>query len=101
MALNNAELLESLAADIGAAVYLDVAKWHLYLNDAKLHQPLAEQLYHLLEDNNLSENAVQQVLQSFSIKLGGGRREIPLADLIPLQCQLDLMDLLEKHQRDL
>ncbi len=101
MALNNAELLESLAADIGAAVYLDVAKWHLYLNDAKLHQPLAEQLYRLLEDNNLSENAVQQVLQSFSIKLGGGRREIPLADLIPLQCQLDLMDLLEKHQRDL
>lgn len=101
MSSNSTEFIETLAAEIGAVVYLDVAKWHLYLNDAKLHQPLAEQLYGLLEDNNLNENAVQQVLQSFGIKIGGGRREIPLADLIPLQCQLDLMDLLEKQQQEL
>ena len=97
----NAEFIEGLAADIGERIYLDIAKWHLYLNDAKLHQPLAEELYGLLEETPLSQDAVQAVLKSFSIPVGGGRNEIPLADLVPLQCQADLLELLEEKQRDL
>ena len=31
--------IEDLAVAIGDKVYLDVAKWHLYLQDAKLHTP--------------------------------------------------------------
>ncbi|MGL6338716.1 MAG: DUF3181 family protein, partial [Waterburya sp.] len=29
--------IEALAAQIGENVYIDIAKWHLYLNDAHLH----------------------------------------------------------------
>lgn len=97
----NAEFVERLAADIGAQVYIDIAKWHLYLNDAKLHTPVAEKLYGLLVEDQLSQAAVQAVLKSFPIAIGGGRNEIPLADLVPLQCQTDLLSLLEEKQRDL
>ncbi|MDJ1182381.1 DUF3181 family protein [Roseofilum casamattae] len=95
------EAIEKLAAEIGENVYMDIAKWHLYLNDAHLHIPLAEQLYPLLEDRNLQENRVLQILQEITVKIGGGRREIALADLMPMQSQLNLMDLLEEFQRDL
>jgi hypothetical protein len=96
-----AELIESLAAEIGENIYIDIAKWHLYLSDAHLHTALAEQLYPLLEARSLSEDQVLQVLQQMVVKVGGGRRELPLIDLLPMQCQVTLMDVLEKFQRDL
>ncbi|MBD2095144.1 DUF3181 family protein [Trichocoleus sp. FACHB-591] len=98
---NTTELLEALAADIGENVYMDIAKWHLYLSDAHLSTPLAEQLYPLLTSSSVNENRVQQILSSMSVKLGGGRREVPLLDLLPMQCQVTLMDLLEKYQDQL
>ncbi len=98
---SESELIEALAADIGQEVYIDVAKWHLYLSDAKLHTPLAEQLYTLLLSNTLSEEAVQTVLQGITVKLGGGKREVPLADLLPMQSQVFLMEVLEKFARQL
>ena len=93
------EALEELAAEIGDNVYMDIAKWHLYLNDAHLHAVLAEQLYPLLADNSLEEDRVVQILQRIPVKIGGGRREIPLAELLPMQSQMNLMDLLEEFQR--
>lgn len=98
---NTAEAIESLAAEIGENIYIDIAKWHLYLSDAHLHTPLAEQLYPLLKGGNLQEDRVLEVLQGISVKLGGGRREVPLADLLPVQCQVQLMDILEECQRKL
>jgi hypothetical protein len=98
---SESELIEALAADIGKEVYIDVAKWHLYLSDAKLHIPLAEQLYALLVGNTVSEEAVQTVLQGITVKLGGGKRELPLADLLPMQSQVFLMEVLEKFARQL
>ena len=95
------EEIEKLAAEIGENVYMDIAKWHLYLNDAHLHTPLAEQLYPLLEDRNLQEDRVLQILQEITVKIGGGRSEIALIDLMPMQSQLNLMDLLEEFQRNL
>ena len=95
------EVIESLAAEIGENVYIDIAKWHLYLSDAHLHTVLAEQLYPLLTSNSLEEDRVLQILQNLPVKIGGGRRELPLADLLPLQCQINLMDILEKYQRKL
>ena len=44
---NTTELLETLAAEIGESIYIDIAKWHLYLSDAKLHNVVAEKLYPL------------------------------------------------------
>ena len=96
---NTTQAIESLAAEIGENVYIDIAKWHLYLRDAHLHTVVAQQLYSMLENGNLDEDKVGQVLQSIPVKLGGGKREVPLADLIPMQCQVQLMDILEEFQR--
>jgi len=97
--LNTSESIESLAAEIGENIYIDIAKWHLYLREAHLHTTLAEQIYPMLTSNSLEEGRVMQVLQNISVKLGGGKREVPLADLLPMQCQVNLMDLLEEYQR--
>jgi len=96
---NTTQAIESLAAEIGENVYIDIAKWHLYLRDAHLHTVVAQQLYSMLEDGNLDADRVGQVLQGIPVKLGGGKREVPLADLIPMQCQVQLMDVLEEFQR--
>lgn len=99
--VNTSEAIESLAAEIGENIYIDVAKWHLYLSNAHLHTVLAEKLYPLVEGRSVSEDAVSKVLQGIPVKLGGGKREVPLADLLPMQCQVNLMDLLEEFQRNL
>ncbi len=96
--ISTTEILESLAAEIGENVYIDIAKWHLYLADAKLHTIVAEQMYPLLTSNSVDEDRVIKVLESISVKIGGGRREIALIDLLPLQCQVNLVDILEKFQ---
>jgi hypothetical protein len=99
--INTTEAIETLAAEIGENIYIDVAKWHLYLREAHLHTTLAEQLYPLLTSNSLEEDRVVQILQKIPVKLGGGKREVPLADLLPMQCQVNLMDLLEEYQRSM
>ncbi|MBH8574373.1 DUF3181 family protein [Nostocaceae cyanobacterium CENA369] len=98
---NTTELLEALASEIGENIYIDIAKWHLYLSDAKLHTVVAEQLYPLITSNNVTEDRVTQVLESIPVKIGGGRRELPLSDLLPLQCQVNLVDILEKYQSEM
>lgn len=97
---STSEIIEAIASEIGDNVYIDIAKWHLYLADAKLHTVLAEQLYPILTSQTLSEDRVLQVLQNIPVKLGGGKKEIPLVDLLPVQCQANLMDILEKYQRE-
>ena len=101
MAYSNSEAIEKLAASIGDNVYIDVAKWHLYLRDAHLHTTLAEQIYPLLADRNIQESQVVELLKKIPVKLGGGKVEVPLADLLPMQSQVHLMDALEDFQRDL
>jgi hypothetical protein len=93
--------IEALAAQIGENVYIDIAKWHLYLNDAHLHTLVAEKVYPLLEDDSLSEDAVTAILQDIPVKLGGGKTELPLIDLLPMQCKVNLLDLLEEYQKDI
>jgi hypothetical protein len=96
---SNTEVIEALAAEIGENVYMDIAKWHLYLSDAHLHTVIAEQVYPMLTSNSLDEDRVVQILQGIPVKIGGGKREIPLIDLLPRQGQVNLMDILEKYQR--
>jgi hypothetical protein len=93
--------IEALAAKIGENIYIDVAKWHLYLNDAHLHTTVAEKIYPLLEDNSLTEEAIAAVLAEIPVKLGGGKTELPLSQLLPMQCQMNLIDLLEEYQQDM
>lgn len=93
--------IEQLAAAIGDKAYLDVAKWHLYLGDAKLHTPLAEKLYPLVTNNQLTEDALAEALQTTSVPIGGGRAQVTLRDLIPTGSQAELLHALEAYQRDL
>jgi hypothetical protein len=99
MANSRAEI-EALAAEIGENIYIDVAKWHLYLAEAHLHTPLAEQLYPMLQEDTLTEEALMQVLRNMSVVLGGGKLEASLADLIPTKGQVSLMDLLEEFKKN-
>jgi Protein of unknown function (DUF3181) len=98
---SSSEAIEKLAAAIGENVYMDVAKWHLYLRDAHLHTTLAEQFYPMLQKGSLSEDQIAEVLKDISVKLGGGKREVSLLDLLPMQAQVHLVDVLEEFQRDL
>ena len=88
--------IEELAAEIGQEVYIDVAKWHLYLADAKLHTVVAEKVMPLVEDGTVTEDTVTEALQQIPVKLGGGRTELSLFDLLPMQGILTLLDVLEK-----
>ncbi|WP_322744689.1 DUF3181 family protein [Cuspidothrix issatschenkoi] len=82
-------------------MYIDISKWHLYLADAKLHHVVAEKLYPLITDNDVNEKRVIAILESILVKIGGGRRELSLVDLLPVQCQVNLVDILEKYQREI
>ena len=98
---NTTELLETLAAKIGESVYIDIAKWHLYLSDAKLHNVVAEKLYPLITSKSVNEDKVIAALESITVKVGGGRKELSLINLLPLQCQVTLVDIVEKYQREI
>lgn len=102
MAISSSEAIETLAAEIGENVYMDIAKWHLYLSDAHLHTVLAEKLFPMVSSGRaIEEDQVLDILKSVPVKLGGGKREVPLTDLLPMQCQVNLMDTLEEFQRKL
>lgn len=97
---NTTEVLEALASEIGENVYIDIAKWHLYLSNAKLHTLVAEKMYPLLTSKSVDEDQVTKILESIKVKVGGGKRELSLLDLLPLQCQVNLVDILEKYQTE-
>jgi len=101
MAYTDTEVLEKLVAEIGRNVYMDIAKWHLYLSDANLAWAIAERVYPILTEGNLEESKVVEILEDIPVMLGENKRQIPLIDLIPSRCQVDLMDLLERHQGEI
>jgi hypothetical protein len=96
--MSTTERVEQLAAAIAEDVYIDIAKWHLYLNDAHLHRPLAEKFYPLLLDGKITSTEVNKVLNDMKISVGEGKREIPLIDLIPSSCQNRLLTILEEFE---
>ncbi|MCL2939537.1 MAG: DUF3181 family protein [Trichodesmium sp. MAG_R02] len=92
------QIIESLAVEIGDRVYMDITGWHLYLSDAKLHLNLAEKFYPILIEEVPSEGQVLEILQGVPVKLGAGRKQVPLIDLLPMQCQTDLMEVLAEFR---
>lgn len=101
MSVLDRQAIERLAAEIGENIYMDVAKWHLYLSDAHLHTQLAEQIYPLLERGEVAEQDVQQILQKIYVSLGGGKQTISLVNLIPNSGIQDLMKLLQEFQESM
>jgi len=98
---NISQEIEQLAAEIGENIYIDVAKWHLYLADAHLHTLVAERVYPLLENGAVNATGINQILLDIPVALGGGKIEVPLANLLPNKCQTDLVKLLEEYQRNM
>ncbi|MCL2923230.1 MAG: DUF3181 family protein [Trichodesmium sp. MAG_R03] len=92
------KIIESLAAEIGDKVYMDITGWHLYLSDAKLHLTLAEKFYPILTKEVPSQDQVLEILQGVPVKLGAGRKQVPLIDLLPMQCQNDLIEVLAEFR---
>lgn len=101
MSVLDRQKIEKLAAEIGENIYIDIAKWHLYLSDAHLHTQLAEQIYPLLERGEVAEQDVQQILQKIYVSLGGGKQTTSLVNLIPNTGIQDLMKLLQEFQETL
>ena len=101
MAKNTTQEIEALAAEIGENIYIDVAKWHLFLAEAHLHTIVAEKVYPLLEEDRLSEKSVSEILHGIHVKLGGGKLEVSLADLLPIPCQRNLLSILEEYQKNM
>lgn len=99
--MSNSQEIERLAADIGDQIYLDVAKWHLYLREAKLHTALAEKLAPIAESGTIQEAEVLDLLNQSVIELGGGKQKLPLSELIPAIGIRRLMDVLEDWSRSL
>ncbi|MFQ3678914.1 MAG: DUF3181 family protein [Pseudanabaenaceae cyanobacterium] len=77
------EMLEQLAALVAAETYLDVARWHLYLNDAKLDRRVAEACGDLLAAGQVNPTAVADCLRQIEVPLGGGKTTLPLWALVP------------------
>ncbi len=104
---NMSREIEALAAEIGERIYIDVAKWHVYLGDVhhdgdkRLHTLLAERFYPMLEEAEFDADRMTSVLQDISIPLGGGKRSLSLAEVIPTSCERQLTDLLEDFQRQM
>ncbi len=94
------QAIEALAAEIGEHIYIDVAQWHLYLAEAHLHTSLAEAVYPLL-DQPINPREITAILQKLMVSLGGGQRQLPLAELIPASIQTRLLDLLIEYQQEL
>ncbi|BBA79899.1 hypothetical protein RGRSB_1473 [cyanobacterium endosymbiont of Rhopalodia gibberula] len=94
------QAIETLAAKIGGSVYIEIAKWHLYLAEAHLHTEVAEKVYPLIENHKLSENKVLSILRDIKVPLGGGTLEVSLIDLLPAQCKATLINLLQEDQRN-
>ncbi|AFY60827.1 DUF3181 family protein [Synechococcus sp. PCC 6312] len=95
------ELLEKLAAEIGQEVYIDIARWHLYLAEAHLHTRLANEFYPHLSGKQLQATDVKTVLGKILVKLGDGQAELPLSVLIPTSAQARLLEILQNWQQEL
>ena len=98
MSVLDRQAIEKLAAEIGENIYIDIAKWHLYLSDAHLHTQLAEQIDPLLERGEVAEQDVQQILQKIYVSLGGGKQTTSLVNLIPNTGIQDLIKLIQEFQ---
>lgn len=95
--MKNSQTIEKLAAEISKEVYIDIAKWRLYLNDAHLDIPLAEKFYLILTESgkSINQKSINEVLNDTKVKIGGGQKEISLSELIPINIQARLLDLLK------
>ena len=94
--------MTELANAIGSEVYADVNGWHLFLRDmSSYHIGLARALAAKIElEGRADERDVVDILKKVPVKLGGGKVELPLFDVVPSGCVMDLVDICERYADD-
>lgn len=91
----SAQELEELTQAIADRLYVEVAQWHLYLGDAGLAAPLAQECAGRLDQG--AAVCARQALEAVQVPIGGGATRLPLARLIPANQLRDLEELLEPY----
>ncbi len=89
--------LEELKLLISDRIYLQVARWNLYLGDAGLAESLAIACNANLELG--PRVAAQKALDSVQVQFGGGKTSIELAKLIPSGTVFELEEILDQFCR--
>lgn len=87
--------LEELTASLADRLYVEVANWHLYLGDAGLAAPLAQECAGRLDQG--AAVCARQALEAVQVGIGGGATRLPLARLVPPGQLRDLEELLEPY----
>ena len=90
-----AQDLEELTQALADRLYLEIAQWHLYLGDAGLASPLAQECAARLDQG--AAVCARQALEAVQVPIGGGATRLPLARLIPASQLRDLEELLEPY----
>ena len=89
--------LRELEVGIADSIYIQVAKWHLYLGDAGLAQALALECSAKLDLG--SNEAARQALETVQVQLGNGITSVPLSKLITSSQVHDLEEILDPFCR--
>jgi hypothetical protein len=89
--------LKDLEVALADRLYLQVARWHLYLGDAGLAQALAIECAARLDQGTAV--CARQALEAVQVPIGGGGTRLPLARLIPADQLRDLEEVLEPFCR--
>jgi len=96
MTLDSADL-QDIEIAIGERIYLQIAKWRLYLGDAGVAKDLAiECCAHLEKGPKLS---VKKALEVFKIPVAGGGEKMPLGSFLSSIQIKELEDILEPYCR--
>ncbi|WP_218079812.1 DUF3181 family protein [Anthocerotibacter panamensis] len=88
--------VETLAAALGQDVYLEIARWRLYLADAHLDVPLATQISLLMDDGLVSDAQIDAVLEHILVTLGDGNHQVPLAHFLPTNARRRLNQIVDE-----
>ncbi|KAK9839511.1 hypothetical protein WJX81_006528 [Elliptochloris bilobata] len=96
---------DELASKIGKEVYVDVNGWHLYLRDifvpgadVKLSQALAHHLGSKVKEG-LSKSDVEAALKKMPFKLGGGKTQVSLFEMVPNYAVQELEQIIQDYAR--
>ena len=89
--------LRELQLAIADRIYIQVAKWHLYLGDAGLSEALAIECSAKFDEG--ASASARHGLESVQVPLAGGSFRLPLARLIPPSQIIDLEEILDPYCR--
>ena len=89
--------LHELEISIADRLYIQVAKWHLYLGDAGLAKTLAVECNANLDQG--ASVAARSALDAVKVQLAGGASCLPLSRLMPSSQLFDLEEILEPYSR--